>query len=235
MREDKVEDRALATRHRRLELVVATLASVLGLGLTAVAGAALVNQPGVYWASQRVTIQAPKSADNPNTFQISLRSINMTAGVVAQLVDGDHRAERAVEPEMPLANLGVRSGWTVQQPDRGGQWSHQYSDPYVTIQAVDPDPERVQQMMETLEGRVVAAIDGLQDEADVAPVNRFTTTTSPPAVNLYHQTGSRTRTLAGTALLGLGLTLALVRASVWLVRRRVATTPEATPGAIVHT
>jgi hypothetical protein len=174
-----------------------------------------------------VSIQAPRSTENPNTFQISPRSINMTAGLIAELVSQDHREPRAVEPEMPLADLGVRSGWSVQQPDRGGQWSHQYSDPYVTIQVVDPDPQRVEETMATLEDQVLTAITRIQDDADVAPVNRFTTTTSPPTTNLYYAGGSRVRALVGIALLGLGLTLVLVRGTVVLVRRRSRLVPAA--------
>lgn len=204
----------------RTSRAVPVLAGMLGLALTGLAVVLLASPPGVYWASQRVSIQAPRSTENPNTFQISPRSINMTAGLIAQLVSEDQRATRAVEPEMPLADLGVRSGWTVQQPDRGGQWSHQYSDPYVTIQVVDPDPQRVEEEMTRLEDRVVSTIVRIQDEAHVAPVNRFTTTTSPPTTNLYYAGGSPTRALVGIAVLGLGLTLLLVRGTVVLLRRR---------------
>ena len=172
--------RRAAPRPRRLHVVVAALVALVGLAVTAFVGVRLADRPGVYWASQRVGILAPRSTENPNILQLSLRSINMTAGFIAQLVSEDHRAERPVEPEMSLANIGITSGWSVEQPDRGGQWSHQYSDPYITIQVADPDPERVEQLMTTLEQRVKTTISEIQDEAGVAPVNRFTTTTSPP-------------------------------------------------------
>ncbi|WP_457187339.1 hypothetical protein [Nocardioides sp. P5_E3] len=200
------------------------LVALVGFALTALIGTRLADRPGVYWASQRVGILAPKSAENPNTLQLSLRSINMTAGMVAQLVSEDHRVSRPVEPEMPLANVGITSGWSVEQPDRGGQWSHQYSDPYVTIQVVDPDPERVEQQMAALEKKVRATIAAIQEESDVAPVNRFTTTTSPPTINVFHQAGSPSRALAGTALLGGGATLFLAYGTFVLARRRMSRT-----------
>ncbi len=217
----------------RSSRAVPLLVGLLGLALTGLAVVLLASPPGVYWASQRVSIQAPRSAENPNTFQISLRSINMTAGMVAQLVSTDQRVERPVEPELPLANMDVRSGWSVEQPDRGGQWSHQYSDPYVTIQVVDPDPEQVEEQMTALEARVVAAIRQIQDDAGVAPVNRFTTTTSPPTTNLFHQGGSPTRAAFGIAVLGLGATLLLVRGTQLLLRRGTQVAP-ATPAVVVH-
>ena len=195
---------------------------MVGLAGTAFVGARLADRPGVYWASQRVGILAPRSTENPNILQLSLRSINMTAGFIAQLVSEDRRAERPVEPEMPLPNIGITSGWSVEQPDRGGQWSHQYSDPYITIQVSDPDPERVEQLMTTLEQRVKTTISEIQDEAGVAPVNRFTTTTSPPTINVFYQGGSSSRALVGTGLLGGGLTLLLVHGTLLLARRRVA-------------
>jgi hypothetical protein len=208
-------------RTSQLLVVAAVLVGIAGLAVTALVGVRLAERPGVYYASQRVGILAPKSTDNPNTFQLSLRGINMTAGMVAQLVSEDRRVARPVEPEMPLSNVGITSGWSVEQPDRGGQWSHQYSDPYVTIQVVDPDPDRVEALMAHLESEVKTTIVEIQDDAGVAPVNRFTTTTNPPTINLFYQAGSPSRAVAGTALLGVALTMILVHGILLLARRRM--------------
>jgi hypothetical protein len=211
----------------RFAVAAILVVGLLGFTVTTLFADRLSEQPGVYWASKRVTILAPQSLENPNQLQLSLRSINMTAGMVAQLVSEDRRATRPVEPEMPLANYEVSSGWSVEQPDRGGQWSHQYSDPYVTIQVVDPDPRRVEQLMTTLEERVDSTITEIQQEADVAPVNQFTTTTSPPTTSLFYQAGSPARAIVGIYLLGLGLTALLLRGTIVLGRARGLLGPRA--------
>ena len=194
-----------------MNAVLIVVLGLLGLSVTVLVGDRLSQTPGVYWSESRVTILPPQSTANPNMFELSLRSISMTAGIVANMVGDDQRRPRAVAPEMPLPELGVRSGWSVEQPDRGGQWSHQYSDPYITIQAVDPDPDRVAEMMAALEEQVRQTLTQVQDDAHVAPVNRFTTTTSPPTINVKYQGVSRWRALLGTYLLGAGITALVVR------------------------
>lgn len=202
---DSVRGRSRDRRFRAILLVVAVCGVLCTLALTTM----LISAPGVYYSSARVQFVIPQSRDNPNVLQVPLRSLAMTAGVVAKMVD-PARSARVSQPEQPLPDLGVRDGWSVQQPDRGGQWSHNFSDAFVTVQAVGRNPDVVIARMKQLETEVVAALRQLQVQADVDPVNYIQATLSPESIPLYYMGGSKPRALVGTMGLGLGLTAMLV-------------------------
>jgi hypothetical protein len=204
---------------RRLAVLVAVVGVIVTLG----AASAASSVRGVYWSMVQVHFIVPKSTENPNGLQISLRSLANVAGSVARMVDGS-RSPRVVKPDMPLASQGILHGWSVQQPNRGGQWSNQYSDPYVTVQAVGSDPTEVLQTMQRLIGQVNLALNKLERESDVASVNMIRTQLSPPSVPLFHRGGSKPRALLATLALGFGITAALAalarRAGTRWQRRR---------------
>lgn len=207
----------LVAHHRRPNRWPARIVLVIGLIATVQFASFTTSAPGVYWSKAQIHFLAPRSADNPNVLQISLRGLAMTAGTVAKMVDNTRPAQ-VVDPNITLASEGIRSGFSVEQPNKGGQWSNDYGDPYVNVQAVGPSAIDVQQRMQTLIQQIETALLTLQQGQDVDPINYVTTDLSPPTIQLYYQAGSIAR--AGLASVVFGSVVTLVAAS--MIRRREA-------------
>ncbi len=206
---------------RRLRRIVA----VVGIIVTVASASVAASAPGVYWSMAQVHFVVPKSTENPNGLQVSLHSLAIVAGSVARMVDGS-RSPRVVKPDMSLPSQGILHGYSVQQPNRGGQWSNQFSDPYVTVQAVGSSATEVLQTMRRLIVDVNAALRKLERSADVAAVNMIRTQLSPPTVPLYYQRGSKPRAFLATLALGFGITAAVAALAGRIGAKRRRTTTE---------
>jgi hypothetical protein len=198
--------------------------ALLGILATIVAAKAATARPGVYFSEVKVIFLAPNNALYPNSLIAVNQSVIMTAGLVGVMSDpGKSQNTKVTDPNISIVNQGIRDGYRIQLPNDGGQWSDNYDQSLLDVQAVGPTLAGVVSRMQSLIARINATLTKIQDDRQVAAVNRIRTSVNPAQVPIYYQTGSKIRVLAAVVILGLGLTVA---AQIWarrFVRRRRST------------
>jgi hypothetical protein len=144
----------------------------------------------------------------------------MTAGTVDQMID-DRNGPVPADPTATLVGLGVRSGWSVTLPNRGGQYQNSFVDPYLDVQVVGPTRAQVHKTMARLINRIMAALTALQDAEHVAPADRITAKVLPePVPPVYFEHGSRIRALGASAAILITVAALAAAALSRLARRR---------------
>ncbi len=164
---------------------------------------------GALWATQQhsavngrvsVLFLAPEATDG-NVLAGTTFALVATTGIVAGQVNGPAPQPQTVG-DVTLSSAGVTSGWSVRQPNGGGQWVVHFSDPLLDVRSTGPTMRTAQEQMQIALSKVDAALADLQDDSDVPPDARISTLLSPVSPEYTVQSGSRTRTMAGVGLLG---------------------------------
>lgn len=194
---------------------------VVGAILTLAAANYASQDRSVYWTRTDLVFLAPKNAQYPNALRATSEDLVITAGVVGKLVVGTRQIPKFTATDAGLIGMGVRDGWTVRLPDTGGQWAPNYTDQWLIIEVVGPDPETVRTRKEQLVEDMTAALDRVQDEYRVDKAFRMTTKEAPGSTVVYPVGGSSKRAFAVSGMLGAAATLYLVvRIDPILLRRR---------------
>src|SRR5262249_37670069 len=141
-------------------------AAALGALISFAAAAYVADRPGVYWSRVQVRFVAPASAVNPNGLQVSPSSLVKAAGVVAKIVDPTGGQNRVTSPDVTLASEGLRHAWSVTQPNTGGQWANNFTDPWLNVEAVGTTPAEVGTTMNGLLARITATLTSLENSAN---------------------------------------------------------------------
>lgn len=182
---------------------------VIGAVLTMVACSAVGARPGVYWGQVDVVVLAPSTPSVPNAFQATQTRAIVMAGVLQREVAGPPGAN-VVSDEVTIVGQGVRDGSWVRLPNAGGQWANNFDRPVLDVQASAPTRQGVQRRLASALRDVQGALDDLQARAGVAVGSRFTATTSPQVPVVRYDEGRPLLAMATTALLGFGMTVAMV-------------------------
>lgn len=201
---------------RRLWVVV-----VIGLLLTAWATTTVRNEPGAYSGQARVTLLAPESIRG-NAVARSPESMIALAGVIAHLTQGTGGDAQSVSNQVTLLGEGVRDGYSIRQPNRGGQWVNQFDDAALDVQSAGPTLNRAQEQMNAALNSINAALDSLQ--VGVPEDERVTTHLGPGDPAFTHENGSMMRATIATVLLGLILTFTAPMVVDRFQRRRATRT-----------
>jgi hypothetical protein len=196
----------------------AAFAMVVGLLITLGFAYRVAHKPGVYWAQVDVLFLPPPSGLYPNTLLNNSGGLITLAGVVGKMVDPDSTSARVVSPTVRLANQGVRHGDSVTLPNDGGQWADNFDKALLDVQAVGSNAAEVDQRVTTLVRQINAALTSLQDRGHVPAVDRATTRMNPGEVQVFYDSGRRSRALATTLVLGIAITLV----GAGYLRRRLA-------------
>lgn len=191
---------------------------LVGLLISGAVGWQLAHRPGVYWSQVTIVLVAPKSAANPNGLSVSSESLISTAGVIAKMVGSSPREPAVVSDSVTLVGEGIRHGYGVRLPNSGGQFATNFDRAALDVQAAGTTVAEVGATISRVLGQIREDLDRLQRDAGVAAVNLIRIQQSPPTLPIYYQTGSKTRALATTLVLGAGLSGWLA----WLVRQRQA-------------
>jgi hypothetical protein len=178
---------------------------LIGLALTGLVTVTVRNQPGAYSGHARVTILAPEPFRG-NAVAKTSDSLVALAGVVAYLAMGAGGDARSVSDQVTLLDEGVRDGYSIQQPNAGGQWVFNFQDAVLDVQSAGPTLERSQQQMDAALDSIYNSLDKLQ--ASVAPDQRVTVHLSQGDPAFTYDHGSTMRATLATVLLGLILTFA---------------------------
>jgi len=192
---------------------------LLGIVLTGGLGYLAISDRGVYTSRTEIVLLAPTSTANPNALKTQSEDIVVTAGVVVKRVTGAGKVSKFNSPEVTLVGIGVRDGWSLRQPDTGGQWGTNFSTQTIVLEIVAPDAATVGEREVEIVSRVKAELDSLQRDAGVEPINYITMTVAPAEPVIYHVGGNKYRTLGMTGLLGAGTTIGIVVLIEYRARR----------------
>lgn len=170
---------------------------------------------GAYQGTVQVTFASPNPQDardpftqaiNPLTSE-SRHSLIDLAGITVRAVAGLHTPPQAVSGDVTLLDSGVYDGSSVIQPNVGGQWSYSFSEAGMQVQATGPTAEAVTAKIDNLVSRIRASVTAREDAKHVAANQRVKILVSSGPPPVYFVAGSRTRALAGMAMVS-ALTIA---------------------------
>jgi hypothetical protein len=217
----------LALARRRWVLTAACLM------LTAVA-LVLVSPPVEAWnARVSVVLLAPRGTPG-NPIASTTGSLIATTGVVAREVNGPSDPPQTVSSDLNLASTGSEPGWSLRQPNAGGQWDVNYEEPRLDVKAWGRTREQATEQVDAALTAIDRSLTSLQNRRGVEQSQRIRVTLSPDQPVLTVQPGSRVRALAGTALVGLlGTLAALVAAERFVNRRRSVLDPDSSDRALL--
>ncbi len=184
--------------------------AVLGLVLTPALFGLLATKPPVYTAHQRLVFLTPHSKTNANALQqptpVSI------AAVAAMRSTGAPLRMATSNSQVPLFARGVTDGDWTSLEHSGNQWNAFAPTPYVRVEASGSSPEVVQRRIAEQADGLINAVRELEEEFGSSPSQQVTITKSPETVEVHWVPPSRSRAMLGTALLGLGSTVAAVAA-----------------------
>jgi hypothetical protein len=195
------------------------------LALLWVVGSACIGHvaatyPPVYWTRAEVRLLPPQTARNPNQLEFTTGGVIATAGLVARAVSATAE-EPATASTVLLHDRGVRRGTSVVVPNSGGQWSANFQDPILDVQAVAGSADEAVQLREEKVAEITAELQRMQ--RGVPRALQITTATTPAEPQVVVKQGSRTRALAVLAgvlgVLGAWLLVLADRAAVRLQAR----------------
>jgi hypothetical protein len=207
---------------------------VVLVGVVCTLGASVLihRAPGVYHQQVDVVFSWPQPPNNgENTLQYGTATLINTAGIVATVVADSAGDSQVVSDTATAVGEGIRHGYTVRLPNAGGQWAYNFEDPVLRVESVGSSPEEVLATTARGVARVRAALLELQRAENVRPAMMVQTRVNPGFPDVQYSTGSRTRALLGTWILGFGLTATALHAAARLRQRRAAagTAPAAVP------
>lgn len=193
-----------------------------GVLATALLGLHVLHAPGVYHQQVDVVFMWPQASKSANTFQYGTQSLINTAGIVGTVVGDTQAGTQPVSDTATLVGEGITHGYSVRLPNSGGQWAYNFDRPMLNVETVGSTPAEVQQMTTAVVARINDELLALQRNEQVRPDLMVRTRLSPPTLNIIYSNGSRTRALAASLLLGVGLTVAVVLAVDRRLRRPAA-------------
>ena len=211
------------------------LVMLFGLFLTLAVCLLTARLPGVYWASTKVYLLVPASAVKPNQLIPADAAIDF-AGLIEAEVNHGVPARQATSPDVTLVDQGIYDGWSVLQPDTGGQWAHNFTESSLIVQASGPTAAIVQTRMDNLIHEIVQLATAHENSAHVAADERVELTMSPGTVAVQYSNGNHRRALEIIVLLGVGLSLAAcgVADRAYAARRRRGDTSDSIGDARVR-
>lgn len=187
------------------------------------------THPGVYVSQANVVFLAPPTPQNPNVLQGTSAGLISTAGYVEQIVNAGIDRPSTASP-VTLIGQGVRDGHSIDLPDSGGQWSHNFGSAVLNVQVTGPSAHVVGARLDKLLEEVRMTTKEIQDRDKVVLKSRITTYVAPAKPQVTYATGGRPSALAGTLGLGLGLTVfSAVGMDKVLARRKRAKAATAQP------
>ena len=179
---------------------------VAGAALTLASLVLVLERPGVYWAQMELVLVSPAEPYYPNTVADAPHSLAPLAGLLVSDWNGPRSPLLTSSSGTTLFGLGVRDGVQVRLPNEGSQFQPLFTAPSVDVQVVGRTAEEVTARAEQARVEVETLLERRQARAGVAARNRVRAISSPAALDVQHITGSRTRALAATGLVGVAAT-----------------------------
>lgn len=180
---------------------------VMVVALACVAGAILLiaRVDGVY--SVRVNLvflPPPAVTSDENTLRWSSESLIHFAAVVERSYNGNAPHPQFASVDAPIYGSGQTSGVKVFLPNTGGQWTSDFRDATLVVEAVDPDQERVTERLDSTVAEVQALAAELQRAEGVDDDQLISVLISDETSGVRFVQGSTVRAAGGIAILGMG-------------------------------
>lgn len=183
----------------------------LGLVLTGIFAVQAARAPGVYFAQVYVVFLPPNGASANALAGVDTdNNLIHMAGIVGRVISQGPGAQ-PVSDGVTILGEGLTSGYSVRQPNDGGQWVVNFDKPELDVQVAGRSPRQVSETLSQVLARIDSELQGLQVAAGTAPDNMIQTRLSPPIPYVYVVRGSRVRAGLFSLLLGLGLTISALR------------------------
>lgn len=206
----------MSPRRALLRVARSPLVALALLAVMAAAGWNAWKQPSATVVGEVQVVLLPPPAVLPNALAETTSSLISLAGVVGRGVEG-FDGPQTVDTSVTLASQGVRAGYSVRQPNLGGQWESSFQDPVVDVQAVGPTQEVAATQLALGLAHVGSVLTQIQDRESVPADLRVRVRLSPADPVYVVQKGSRTRGVAATLLAGV-----VALGTWWRVRRASA-------------
>ena len=183
---------------------------LVGLVLTGV-GTHLALRPDVtYWTQVKVRL-IPPTPSKVNPLIAGSGSVIPLAGMLTVEQNKGPHEFRFSSDSVTIVDSGVHEGELVRLPNVGGQWATNFEEPTVDVQVASRDRDKVLPRVNETMTALSARLEELQQGYNVPDNQRVKLIpVSLPAVR--EAAGSKSRVMAGSVLLGLGLTVGAV---VW--------------------
>ncbi|GAA4721814.1 hypothetical protein APR04_001451 [Promicromonospora umidemergens] len=165
---------------------------------------------GVFWSRTQVVFLAPPSAAYPNSLRTTSEDLIITAGAVAKTVSGPDAVTKYASPDASLVGEGVRDGWSIRLPDTGGQWAPHFAEQVLYVEVVAATADKAAARQGEIIAQITEALDRLQRDAGVAPVNDITVTVAPESTVVHQVKGSRGRSAGMAGVLGVAATFTVI-------------------------
>ena len=147
-------------------------------------------------------------------------------------MNGPGEESQTVSSDLTLTSMGVERGWSVRQPNAGGQWDVNYEEARLDVKSSGRTVEEASAQMTEALTAIEDALTVLEDRRDVNEHERIRLELSPDQPVFTVQSGSRVRAMAGTGLAGLLITIGMVLGAERLAEsRRSASKPRSADGA----
>lgn len=172
----------------------------------------------VYYSRVRVVLLSPELPQT-NALGSTSASLIDLAGVVARKVQGTDQQSLPVSADVTLYDQGIQSGYSVVQPNLGGQWAYNFEDPVLDIQAVDTTPQGARHQLDTALAAVRTSLDDVQDGQHVAAADRVRSSLTPAVPQITEQKGSMVRAV-GVSVAAAVLLIAALLATIGRRRPR---------------
>lgn len=184
------------------------------------------EQPAVYWASTKVLLQPPASADEKRLAPTTSALLSF-AGLLEVKLNEGNALPRAASAEVNLVDRGIYDSSNVRVPNYGGQWANNFMDPVLIVEVSGPSEAAVRDRLDSTVAEVKAVADSWERFAGVAEPYRVDVIEYPSPV-IERSEGHKTAAMAVAGLLGVvsGCALAVVANRV---RERLARTRRAAP------
>ncbi|MFF1299815.1 MULTISPECIES: hypothetical protein [unclassified Streptomyces] len=180
---------------------------LLGLLLTASGAYPVLRPTPEYLSSAVVVLKPPATGNQPNQLtNLQPPLATLSYGVIQQLESPGGRKE--------LASAGVHGTYQLIPRNSGTSATPRYLIPSVQVQARGGDPAAADSAVRRIIGVYAGHVADIQEAQGIAPESRINASVlvTPSAAQIQ---GTKSRALAGTALLG-GLTAIL--GALWLDR-----------------
>lgn len=188
---------------RRWYVIIAALA------LGAVAAGVFADAAGVYQVRLRLVLLPPASATvDANTLRDPGESLVHFAALVEREFRGNSSRARFSSIDAPLFGAGPRSAVSVTLPNAGGQWSTDFRDAVLYVEAVDPSLEQARERMDEAVQQVRQIVQERQDAEGVAEPNRISVLVSDETSGARYAHGSTMRATGAVLLLAAGAGIA---------------------------
>lgn len=166
--------------------------------------------PGTYLGSVDAIFLSPSGV---NVLAENDLSVSDSAGIVARSVDGVAPPLRPVGNDVSMVDEGILGGYTVRQPQSGGQWGVHFDQNVLRVESAGRTEDEARASMADGLSAVRVALAQLQEEVGVPVTQRIRVQLSPSHPRITYRSGSRVRAVLGIAVLGGLMCVVAIRVS----------------------